>query len=512
MFRKLSPADGSACRQMRTAPDAIGYVTAVLMLLIATFGSAACGGGFGTRAIPWPENLSASPSPASQGQSIESSNDLVFYLDGSMSMKGYLQSRVPARGSGAPSSGATIYSRALERIHDVATRPQAGTKVHVRRVDSRVGVLEQGLALERAVTSAAYYSGSDTNLVAAIAEFPKPLTPTPVGPVGSVTPAPPALFHILVTDGVQSDRGGVDPTRFKDSLKGLLESGWAGYILGVRSQFAGSIWSENRPGTKIEWETGDDASRFRPFYILVLSPDPTRLATFAEELRTEIEQVTSSAVGSAAATPSLVREIHLGGEFVSGQPEGNLAVEDASSRLLRPAPTEQNPVRLTLWVDPALDRHGPQDFTVSFDKVQWTRYAMDCLSKDETGNIVDMTVTQVELQGDAERHRHPALSLSGPPVIGADSLAVKLKVDWTAGSGSPEWGIYRLDVRVTNEKLKTMPVPKWVADWSTDDDSMSDTEHCTKTYKLTRALDAVWSLAKPESRTLAVGFLRVGPR
>ena len=487
----------------RLTTDARGVAASLLLALLAG-SSLACD----PPPPDWPVDLASGPKLNDQTQPVIAANDLIFYIDGSQSMKGYLRSQVPARGSAAQNSGSTIYSRTLEGIHDVATRLQS-TNVHVRRVDSQVGRLEDGLILEKAVSSQEFYSGSSTNLEAAIEEFAKPLSAKTVGPAGSETPAPPALFHILVTDGVQSDRGGVDPTRFKESLKHLLESGWAGYVLGVRSQFAGSIWSEKRQGTRIEWESGDDTTRFRPFYVFVFSPDPVRLTAFAGELRTAVEQVAKAAGGGDAA--SLVREIHLGGEFVRGQARGGLEVGAASSKLLQAAPSEQDPVRLTLRVDESSDRYGPQELTVSFDGVEWTRYAQDCLIGEDIGALVEMTLTPVLLQDGADRYAHPVLSFSGPPGVETDSLSLKMKVDWPASGEEKRWGIYRIEVRVTNKTLQSRPVPGWVVQWSTDDDGLSSIDHCTKTYKLARALDVVWSSAKPDSRTLATAYLRVGP-
>jgi hypothetical protein len=478
-------------------------IVASVCLVIAILTSVACG----PEILKWPDNLAGIGGSDTAASAVATTNDLVFYLDGSQSMKGYLRARAPEGRSDAQGSGATIYSRMLERVHDIATRSH-GSAIHVRRVDTTVGRIEGGLAIEQAVSSPDYYSGSDTNLVLAAEEFVKPL-PTSKTPPG--TSAPPALFHILVTDGVQSDRRGVDPTRFKSALQALLQSGWAGSVLGVRSQFAGSIWPEARPGTRIEWESGNDPSRFRPFYVFVFSPDPARLAAFVGELRKAAGEIAADATGDEAAAGRIVRELQFADRYVSGDAPADLVLPDAASSLLQTAPPEQGPARLTLWMDPSAERYGAQSFAVTFKEVAWTDHARDCLTPADMGALVDWRVTVEKLAGEADRNRHPEITLDGPPSVDGSTLSVKLKAAWPDTAGPPAWGIYRVEGAVTKASLQRKAVPSWILEWSTDDDGVADPEHCTKTYKLARALDALWSSASVPERPLVRAYLRVGP-
>jgi hypothetical protein len=111
----------------------------------------------------------------------------------------------------------------------------------------------------------------------------------------------PARFHILITDGVQSTKqqvsvhscvAGSDYVCVKKAIAGLLDKGWGGCVIGLRSEFHGKVYSELDHGKAIPYESKrSDSKTYRPFYLYLLSPDRAALDKLVEALKARLRTI-----------------------------------------------------------------------------------------------------------------------------------------------------------------------------------------------------------------------------
>ena len=221
---------------------------------------------------------------------VETTNELVVYLDTSASMAGYVTA-----------DGQSIFGKTLRELRfATGTFANSDSKVLVRRIGSDVGPALADMELTSASRDQNIYRSGETNLAGAIQSFRTRATPVSepstqtTNAKASASEAPKTepipRFHILVTDGVQSTRQGnstsdcatgSDQFCVRQKIGELLQAKWGGCILGLRADFRGKVYSEvNRSAIPYETHTNDPAG-FRPFYLYVFSPDPQALAVFA---------------------------------------------------------------------------------------------------------------------------------------------------------------------------------------------------------------------------------------
>ena len=163
-------------------------------------------------------------------------DDLILYLDSSLSMQGY-----------SDPSGAFEYSVALRAVRSVVDKLQPRHQILFRKVAQDVGQLSVNEAtLFDASRSSVFYTGSESNLAGAIRSFDQP---DPILNEGAGI----ARCHILVTDGVQhlgsatldpECQAGSDPRCVNLAVRRLVDRNWGVHLFGIRSRFNSPIFSE----------------------------------------------------------------------------------------------------------------------------------------------------------------------------------------------------------------------------------------------------------------------------
>jgi len=197
--------------------------------------------------------------------------------------------------------GQTIFSRSLQEMRNFISLINPPIEVVVRRVDSSISAPYPDSYLSEASVDQRVFNGKETDLAGAISSFEKgieaksnPAKGKTAGDKGEAEKdegeqeaLPPARFSVLITDGVQSQMkqsadasclAGSDQTCVRKRILMLLSKGWGGYVIGVRSEFKGKVYSEVTRGTVVSYESKRrDPQSFRPFYIYIFSPDRAAL-------------------------------------------------------------------------------------------------------------------------------------------------------------------------------------------------------------------------------------------
>jgi hypothetical protein len=228
-------------------------------------------------------------------------DDLILYLDSSLSMQGY-----------ADPGGQFEYAVALRAIQSVVDRLEPRHAILFRRVDRHVGPLDANpKTLFAASTDRRFYqreTSNSSNLAGAIRSFDVPEADLEEG-------RGIARCHILVTDGVQHTNAsspetdcvqGSDARCVNMAISRLIGKGWGVHLFGVRSRFRGPIFSENlgrwMPGEYIA-ATPRNPSRYRPFLIYLFTNEEQYLGHLVERFRRELL--------SSGINPELIMELPL---------------------------------------------------------------------------------------------------------------------------------------------------------------------------------------------------------
>lgn len=483
---------------------------ALLSLVVLCSCSGSCGGG--PDPVPWSKVVPKSgqeqrPAPP------RTSDHLVVYLDASGSMAGYVS---PDGGAGFAASpdGQTVFSRTLQELRTVVTSLSPPVSVVFRPVAAAVAQPSfSDIELGRASINRGFYNGGETNLAGAVNLFTQPLqsaAPKAANGDGDDEPPPPARYHILITDGVQSTKqqradvscmAGSDYRCVRNVIGNLLRQGWAGAVLGVRSEFRGKIFSELKQGLSVQYESKTrDPKTFRPFYLYIFSPDQAGLDRLVESLKERLR--------ATLKQEDAVREYALTSRYSDGAGTAELRIpKESTSYLERSKAREENPPRLTLRVDVDAERKGPQPFEVAVS-VPWSNHARDGGTPQELASLVRWELVEVPIEGErgASRSRLPEVKLTGQQQTDEQGqIIVQATAHWPQGTGTPDWRVYRLVGHLDlNRKA-----PPWVQQWSTNLDT--SIEQATKTFNLESALSDLWRNPVMESQAIADIYLRVGP-
>lgn len=499
----------------RGLPRAFAFKTCRFSVWAAMVFAVACSGG--ADPIPW-NKIIPSETSAETAVPPRTSDHLVVYLDTSASMSGYVSPDGTTSFGVAP-DGQTVFSRTLQELRSVGTTFNPQVDVVFRKVDSTVGQpVFNDMELSKASVNRGLYSGGETNLAGAINAFDDPLklpAPAPLeksgeGDESDDEPPPPARFHVLITDGVQSTKqervgdscvSGSDFRCVQKGVAALLKKGWAGSVLGVRSEFRGKVYSEMRPGTSLQYESKrKDPKTFRPFYLYVFSPDPAANQKLVNGLKSRLREM----LGQEEA----VREYALTSNYTEGPPSADIQIlKEARDYLERTKAKEESPPRLTLRVDLDAEKAGPQPFDVLVS-VPWSRAALDGGSPQELASMLRWQLVPLEIEGASsdERARYPEVRLTGQESGADGQVVIRAQALWPQGTGTPAWRAYRLEGRLDLEK-KT---PPWVEQWSTNNDTTADA--ATRTLNIASSLAGLWRNPAIERQTIAAIYLRVGPQ
>ncbi|MGH9822390.1 MAG: hypothetical protein ACREDR_03955, partial [Blastocatellia bacterium] len=307
---------------------------------------------------PWSEVIP--PTKAGEPSAL-TADQLVIYLDESGSMQGYVSK-----------DGQSIYGKTLRALRDVATTVTPFVDLYTRRVDAGLGKPSRNADdLSSASLDPRLYNGSETNLVAAIDAFKEPLLVN-----GAVKQ--PARFHVLVTDGVQSTysgRGncasGSDEVCVRERILKLLKAGWGGCVVGIKSDFHGTLYSEiNRAAGRpyaIPYDTdGKPPEGFRPFYLYLFSPDNAQLDSFVKALKEKLRQIVKK---------DGLRELPLTLPYVDRLANASVEVPKESRDFITAARQEEVvPARVTVRVSMDTEKRGSKAFQIKV-ALPWSEHA-----------------------------------------------------------------------------------------------------------------------------------------
>lgn len=228
---------------------------ATLVMILVACALCHCGGGSARTKDPDPEAIRSAfgkPDP-------EPPQGLAWrvYLDGSRSMQGFPRAR-------------RTFENVLRDLADFLAAKAGQSPVSFFRFGPGVEVLTSNQFLG-AGSQPDYYGFPRTDIGAVLSEVaPKAWGSKPRSTVPAAV--------LIITDGVQS----LENTNSPDLIEPVsrwLSWGYEFGIIGVRSEFNGTAYSETRRERRLgealgTFRTGGDTSRFRPFYVFVLTTRP----------------------------------------------------------------------------------------------------------------------------------------------------------------------------------------------------------------------------------------------
>lgn len=432
-------------------------------------------------------------------QPAAAADQLVVYLDTSASMAGYVDDD--------PSAG-TVYSRTLQELRNFVTLLNPPLTVLVRRVDTNVGVPLNDMTLSRASLDKRTFNGADTNLAGALDLFPQAVAAGQPGG-GNLPPR----FHILVTDGVQSASqqqpdlsctAGSDQLCVRRRILDLLNKGWGGCVIGLRSEFDGNVYSEvNRAGRMsgvIRYASvADQPQSRRPFYLYIFSPDRAALEPFITTLLSRLRPLVNGQADALHVLPLTLQYAEGATQAVSSVPKSAAALLAVRKRQGPDVP------EFTVAVDTDTAQKGPQPFTLSVT-VPWSQAVLDSGRAQELAQLVTWELTPIYPKTPESNTRYPEVKVVGQEVNDAGHILVQATAQWPPDVGKLCWRGYRLEGRLRPEA----GAPQWVRDWSTDLDTTAG--QANKTLYLESALLGLWRNPVISNQLVAEASLVVGER
>lgn len=446
----------------------------------------------------------------------KATEDLIVYLDTSSSMAGYISQ---------DKQKATVFSRTLQELRNFSTIISPPLNVYVRRVDANVGEPLNDTFLSEASINQATYNGKETNLSGAIETFGRGVHKSEAKREKIAAAKddheddteaekeeeepPPARFHILVTDGVQSTRqsndascvAGSDQICVRKKILTLLNKDWGAYVIGLRSEFKGKIYSEvNRTAIPYESKVRDPQS-YRPFYLYLFSPDRVALDKFASALRERLRPL----VGQDDA----FRVLALISAYAGGCGKGELQIPKETANPLESRSKEENPSRFTLKVSLDTEKTDAKPFTI-LATVDWSNNVKNSGTPKEMASLIKWNL--VPIYPDANRSstakgvRLPEVNLVGTEPQSDGNVNMEMTAQWPRASGTPQWRVYRLEGRLNLEKQ----TPLWIKQWSTEMDTT--VEMGNRTLYLESALLGLWNNPKLKDQLVSEMYLRIGPK
>lgn len=420
--------------------------------------------------------------------------------------------------------GATVFSHTLQEVRNVVTTLNPRVGVVFRRVAAQVEPPSfNDLGLGQASVNRATFNGGETNLAGAFNLFAQPLVAggreaargVRGGSAGDGQGGAdeqgelPARFHVLITDGVQSTKqsgsgescvAGSDYVCVKKAIAKLLDQGWGGSVIGIRSEFRGKVYSEINNGKAVQYDSKrSDPQTFRPFYLYVFSPDPAALDKLVGLLKARLRPLLRQ--------EDMLRQYALTSPYADGAGSAEIVIpKESQAYLERMKARDENPPRLTLRVSLDTERRGPQPFGINVT-VPWSEHAGDSGTPQELAGLLRWELEEVHGDWDAPSggRRYPEVRLTGQHSDEQGRVLAQAVAQWPQGTGKPGWRAYRLVGRVDLERL----APPWVRQWSTNVDTTVDVAN--RTLNLESSLAGLWQNPGMGKRPVAEVYLRVGP-
>ena len=451
-------------------------------------------------------------------------DQLVVYLDTSGSMAGYVTP-----------NGQNVFGLTLRALRDVATSFKPAVQVSVRHVEAVVKDPDPdgALALQKASITNIYHGG-DTDLAGAFSSFaPKyaqaaaQSSPTKQAN-GNSAPAeesaadaqPLARYHILITDGVQSTKvqntkqgclKGSDATCVREKIIELIKQGWGGYVIGLRSQFHGNIYSQVNNDAPIPYNTTEgNWKRYRPFYLYIFSPDRAALDEFVDVLRERLRPIASG--------PEAMRVLALTSPYATTAAKAEIVVPAESKDAVEQTNGQgDDPTRFTLEVNSDREETSPAPITIAIN-MPWSSFVRDSGTPEELTKLLrwETEVQHAPAGGNAAAEdpsrRYAVLKLkndTGEPTLDDQGrITLQATVGWPRSTAKPGWRVYRLQSRL-DLSVGHEPLP-WIKRWSTDLDTTA--EAGDRTLNLESVLTGLWRNPILEQQMVTTMYLRVGPQ
>lgn len=469
----------------------------------------------------------ATPTPVSTERSA-TTDDLVVYLDVSEPMKGYVFA-----------DGQSVFSKTLRTLREFAAAQTAPVKVYVRTVAKEVGPVQANAALANASYSQKIYTGIQSNLVGAIAAFNQslhtmpapspvasgtlPATPTALGTLtvaaakptsteAITSPITPPRFHVLVTDGVQyaaqahtndACASGADAFCVQQKIRALLNQGWAGVVLALRSEYCCAFFSENIQKW-IKYDTkGLSPAEHRPFYLFIFSPEHEALDDFVISLKASLRR-------SINPNPPL-RELPLTARYTTGvigfERNTDFKLKDnnnkARLRCTKLNGKADEPLVVSLQIQEESRAVAiPFEITLTLNL---SEHGKDADDPEEFSKLLDWSLEKVYPVKEQNGKRYPEIVLGKVTTNKQGRLVVEATAQWPHAAGTAAWQGYRMVGR-----FKRDAEPSWINHWSTPRDVEPASGSCTLDLRTT--LLALWRTPFMEKQPVAEAYLRIGPQ
>ena len=450
---------------------------------------------------PW-NKIITKTEKGSESAPVTSAEELVVYLDSSSSMAGYI---LPG------SHKSSVFSRTLQELRNFSTIVKPAVSVHVRRVDATVGEALNDTYLTEASITRAAFNGKETNLAGAIQTFTLERhnadAVQKVGLSASDAPTPTPRFHILVTDGVQSTSQrhddscatGSDQFCVRKRILELLDKNWGAYVIGLRSEFDGKIFSEINHSTFAYKTQDNNYNTYRPFYLYLFSPDRAALDELVATLQTRLRAIVNH--------EDAIRALALTSNYTAGPGRGQLSIpKESSSALTGDAVQDESPVRFTLKVSLDTEHTGPKPFSLSAG-IAWSPMLVNSGTPAEIASLVKWDLVPVyPAENTGKKPRLPEVKLIDYQPQPDGQINLRFTARWPPANGSPDWRGYRLEGHLKLDQQ----TPEWIRQWSTELDVAPDTAN--RTLFLESALLGLWRNPQLEKQTIATMYLRVGPK
>ncbi|MGQ9897135.1 MAG: hypothetical protein ACUVR8_06220 [Acidobacteriota bacterium] len=409
-------------------------------------------------------------------------DDLVVYLDGSGSMRGYLNQRGPS-----------AYRETLRLLTEIGPLFEPAMKIHFRRVGGVVEPPASWDALKPTPDMEAFYNLPDTDLAAAVRSFAVNLEGKRTGP--------PPRMHVLITDGVQSI-GTTLGVAFRDECLKLLEGQdgrppWQATLFGIRSQFDGKVYSEIDRSRVIAYRTEDDKQTWRPFYLLVFSSDASQHDNNVARLRRELRKLESQ--------PEMY-ELPLASCFVTGPPQVEVA-GDASGGGLGPrvSRVKHKLLEASPLFNVQIGKDNNRRLSITIVP-QWSEAATNTGEKaQQLADLVTWELTPVYPTEEEPGRSYPRLE-DLQVRVEPQGTVITVQPTWDSRAKTAAWRIFRLTGRLSPKKR----LPVWLEQWNTRDDRT--VEQANRTYNLLAMWQGTWERSPVSGQMVANIYLAVGPK
>lgn len=409
------------------------------------------------------------------------SDDLIVYLDGSGSMRGYVNQR-----------GASAYRETLRLLTEIGPLFEPPMRIQFRRVGGVVEPPRPWAALTPTPDTEAFYNLPDTDLAAAVRSFSVNLEGKPKGP--------PPRMHVLVTDGVQSI-GTTLSVAFRDECLKLLAGRdgnppWQATLFGIRSQFDGRVFSELDRKQVITYRTEEDRQTWRPFYLLVFSSDASQHDNNVARLRRELRKLESK--------PE-IHELPLSACFVAGPPQVEVAGAASGAGLgPRVARIKHKQSETLPSFNVQIGRENNRRLSITIAP-QWSEAATNTADAAQLAELVTWELTPVYPAQEEPGKAYPRLD-DLQVTVGPQGTVMTVQPTWESKTKTPVWRIFRLTGRLDPRKR----LPPWLEQWNTRDDRVA--AQANRTYNLLATWQGTWERSPVGNQMVANIYLAVGPK